>query len=379
MKTTLLGGRTPRLFLRDYWQKKPLLIRGAIPGFQGIVSRAEIFTLAHKTEAQSRLISHHRGKWQLEHGPFGKTQLRQLPRSNWTILVQDLNHFSDAGTALLRQFSFIPYARLDDLMVSYAARGGGVGPHFDSYDVFLLQGEGTRRWRISRQKDLSLIPNLPLKILRSFRPEQEWELQPGDMLYLPPGYAHEGVALTDCATYSIGFRAPSAQELAFNFLNHVQDELALDGMYADPDLKLQRRPAEISSAMVKKTAQIIERLSWTKGDYLHFLGRYLTEPKPHVFFVPPAVPAEIMEFRRSVLRGGALLDRKSRLLTHDTWAFMNGDRIAVSPQSRALLRELSDYWMIQSRNTIDRKSLALLYAWYCDGYLQLRMESTKTW
>jgi 50S ribosomal protein L16 3-hydroxylase len=374
MKTTLLGGLTPRQFLRGYWQKKPLLIRGAIPGFQGIVSRAKILALAQKSDAQSRLISYRRGKWQLENGPFRKTQLQQLPRSNWTILIQDLNHFSDAGTALLRQFSFIPYARLDDLMVSYAARGGGVGPHFDSYDVFLLQGEGTRRWRISRQKDLSLIPDLPLKILRSFRPEMEWELHPGDMLYLPPGYAHEGVALSDCATYSVGFRAPSAQELAFNFLNHVQDELALDGMYGDPELKLQRHPAEIGSAMVNKTAQIIQRLSWTKGDYIHFLGRYLTEPKPHVYFAPPAVPVEIMEFRRSVLRSGALLDRKSRLLTHDTWAFMNGDRIVVSPQSRALLRELSDYWMIQPRSTIDRKSLALLYAWYCDGYLQLRTE-----
>ncbi len=371
---TLLGGLTPRQFLRDHWQKKPLLVRGAIPGFRGIVARAEIFTLARKAQAQSRLISQRRGKWQLDHGPFSKTQLQQLPRSNWTLLIQDLNHFIDAGVTLLRQFSFIPYARLDDLMVSYAAPGGGVGPHFDSYDVFLLQGEGTRRWRISQQKELSLIPDLPLKILHSFRPEQEWQLHPGDMLYLPPGYAHEGVAITDCATYSIGFRAPSAQELAFNFLNHAQDELALDGMYADPDLKAQRHPAEIGSAMVKKTAQIIRRLSWTKSDYVLFLGKYLTEPKSHVFFVPPADPIEIENFRRSVLRHGAVLDRKSRLLTHDAWAFMNGDRISIPPQSSALLRELSDSWMIQPRSRIDRKSLALLYAWYCDGYLQLRTE-----
>ena len=182
MKLELLGGLTARQFLRDHWQKKPLLVRQAIPGFRGVLSRTELFALTRDQDVQSRLISNKRGKWQLAKGPFGKNQLRQLTPSNWTILIQDLNHFVGAGTDLLRKFSFIPYARLDDLMVSYAAPGGGVGPHFDSYDVFLLQGEGTRRWRISAQKDLSLVPNLPLKILQNFRAEQEWVLSPGDML-----------------------------------------------------------------------------------------------------------------------------------------------------------------------------------------------------
>jgi 50S ribosomal protein L16 3-hydroxylase len=374
MKSNLLGGLTPRQFLREHWQKKPLLVRQAIPGFHGIVSRGELFALARDPDVQSRLISRQRGKWQLEHGPFAKSRLQQLAPSNWTILIQDLNHFVDAGMALLRQFSFIPYARLDDLMVSYAAPGGGVGPHFDSYDVFLLQGEGTRRWRISTQKDLSLVPDMPLKILCDFRAEQEWELHPGDMLYLPPGFAHEGVALTDCATYSIGFRAPSAQELAFNFLSHVQDELALEGMYADPDLGLQQHPAEISQAMIKKVGRTIRQLSWHEGDYVHFLGKYLTEPKPQVFFSPPEVPLNQAEFRRDLLLHGIALDRKSRMLTHGAWAFINGDRIAIPPASSPLLRELSDRWMIQPKSNIDRKSLALLYAWYCDGYLQLRSE-----
>jgi 50S ribosomal protein L16 3-hydroxylase len=374
MKSTLLGGMTPRQFLRGHWQKKPLLVRQAIPGFKGIVSRAKLLAFARHPDAQSRLISHRRGKWRLEHGPFSKTRLEHLPKSNWTILIQDLNHFVDAGVALLRQFSFIPYARLDDLMMSYAAPGGGVGPHFDSYDVFLLQGEGTRRWRISAQTDLSLAPDLPLKILRNFRAEQEWVLHPGDMLYLPPGYSHEGVAQTDCATYSIGFRALSAQELVFNFLSHVQDELALEGIYADPNLGLQRQPAEISRAMVKNVAQAIRRLSWGDDDYVHFLGKYLTEPKSNVFFSPRDAKPDKAEFRRRVLRGGAALDRKSRMLTHGSWAFMNGDRIAVSPQSGALLRELSDQWIIRPGSKIDGESLVLLYAWYCAGYLQLRSE-----
>ena len=333
METTLLGGLTPRQFLRDHWQKKPLLVRQAIPGFDGVVSRAGLLTLACNPDARSRLISQHRGNWRIEQGPFSKTRLKQLSKSNWTILIQDLNHFVDAGARLLRQFSFIPYARLDDLMVSYAVPGGGAGPHFDSYDVFLLQGEGTRRWRISTQKDLRLAPNLPLKILGNFRAEQEWVLAPGDMLYLPPRYAHEGVALTGCATYSIGFRAPSAHELAFNFFSHAQDELALDGMYADPDLKPQRHPAEISRAMVKKAAQTIGRLSWSEDDYVHFLGKYLTEPKPHVFFSPPDPLPDKSQFRRRVLRAGVALDRKSRMLTYGSRAFMNGDRVAVPPQS----------------------------------------------
>ena len=374
MKSTLLGGMTQRQFLRDHWQKKPLLVRQAIPGFDGVVSRTELLALAHDPDAQSRLISKQRGKWQIEHGPFSKTRLNQLSKTNWTILIQDLNHFVDAGVALLRRFSFIPYARLDDLMVSYAAPGGGVGPHFDSYDVFLLQGEGTRRWRISVQKDLGLVPNLPLKILRNFRAQQEWELGPGDMLYLPPGYAHEGIALTDCATYSIGFRAPSAQQLAFNFLSHAQDELALDGMYTDPDLRLQRNPAEIGRAMVKKVVRTIQRLSWSEADHVHFLGKYLTEPKPHVFFSPPRTRPDKADFRRCVLGDGIALDRKSRLLLHGCCAFINGDRMAVPPQSATLLRELSDQWVIQPRSKINRESLALLYTWYCDGYLQLRSE-----
>ena len=162
MKLSLLGGLTPRQFLRDYWQKKPLLIRQAIPGFKGVLSGAEIRALAGNEDAQSRLVMRIAGKWQMEQGPFAKRRVKQLPKSDWTLLVQDVNHFVDAGMALLRRFDFIPYARRDDLMVSYAAPGGGVGAHFDSYDVFLLQGEGERRWRISAQKDLSLVPNLPL-------------------------------------------------------------------------------------------------------------------------------------------------------------------------------------------------------------------------
>jgi 50S ribosomal protein L16 3-hydroxylase len=184
MKTniSLLGGISVEQFLHEYWQKKPLLIRQAIPGFKGLLDPSRLVELAGNPDAQSRLVQHKRGKWQLQHGPFDPSGFAGTAKSRWTILVQGINHFLPEAAALLQQFSFIPHSRLDDLMVSYAPKDGGVGPHFDSYDVFLLQGMGHRRWQISSQKDRSMIPGAPLRILQNFIPEQDWVLEPGDML-----------------------------------------------------------------------------------------------------------------------------------------------------------------------------------------------------
>ena len=374
MLKTLLGGILPRQFLRDYWQKKPMLVRQAIPNFRGVVPKSDLMGMASDDAVESRLISHQRGKWQMARGPLAKAQLKKLPATNWTVLVQDLNHHVGAGRDLLRQFSFIPYARLDDLMVSYAMPGGGVGPHFDSYDVFLLQGEGERRWRISKQQDLTLAPNLPLKILRNFKAEQEWTLGPGDMLYLPPNVAHEGVAVTECTTYSIGFRAPSAQELAFNFLNYLQDKLDVKGMYRDPDLRAQIHPAQISNAMVQQTAQMLKNISWDNESCARFLGIYLTEPKSQVFFDAPEQPMTLAKFRRELAKNGIALGLKSRMLSHKTQTFINGESISTPAGATALLRELSDRWMIAPNRAVDRASLTLLYDWYLNGYLALRRE-----
>jgi len=233
MTTPLLGGLSPTRFLREIWHKRPLLIRNAIPGFAGLLSPAEMRQLACRDDVESRLIRGSGSDWQLDHGPFRKSDFRRLPETEWTLLVQSLNQFLPEADALLARFNFIPHARLDDLMASYAVPGGSVGPHFDSYDVFLLQGQGHRRWQISTQTDLALIDDAPLKILRRFKAEDEWVLGPGDMLYLPPHVAHYGVAVDACMTYSIGFRAPAAEELAHGFLMHLQDTLALEGRYAD--------------------------------------------------------------------------------------------------------------------------------------------------
>ena len=190
-----LGGLSTATFLRRHWHKAPLVVRGALPGFEGPFSARALFTLAARDDVESRLVLREGTRWTLSHGPFRRSDLTSLPARDWTLLVQGVNLVHPAGEALLRRFSFLPYARLDDLMVSYAVPGGGVGPHEDSYDVFLLQGFGRRRWRFGKQADHALLPNRPLKILRRFTPAHDEVLGPGDMLYLPPHIAHDGVAI----------------------------------------------------------------------------------------------------------------------------------------------------------------------------------------
>ncbi|NNM69254.1 MAG: cupin domain-containing protein, partial [Gallionella sp.] len=284
MKTlqTLLGGLSVEEFLRDYWQKKPLLIRQAIPGFKGLLEPQQLIALACTDDIQSRLVTQYRGKFALHHAPFTPDDFSDFGKAKWTVLVQGVNHHLAKAGELLERFNFIPHTRLDDLMVSYAPKGGGVGPHFDSYDVFLLQGKGRRRWQISTQADRTLIADAPLRILKDFRAEQEWSLEAGDMLYLPPHCAHNGIAEDDCMTYSIGFRTPSYQELAEQFLVYLQDRINVAGMYADPGLATQRHPSEISPAMLDQVAQAIKQIRWDREDIANFLGCYLSEPKPHI-------------------------------------------------------------------------------------------------
>ncbi|HVK54859.1 MAG TPA: cupin domain-containing protein [Burkholderiales bacterium] len=271
---------------------------------------------------------------------------------------------------MLQQFDFIPHARLDDLMVSYAAVGGGVGPHTDSYDVFLLQGPGKRRWRISAQKDTEILPNAPLKILKDFKPENEWVLEPGDMLYLPPGYAHEGVALTECMTYSIGFRAPSAQELATAFLDHMQEQVLLHGRYDDPDLTATKHPGDIPKSMVKKVAATLQKINWNEIDVSAFLGAYLSEPKPHVFFSPPERPWSKRKFASTVERHGLRLALKSRMLYRLNIFFLNGERFNSSKTNAPLLKRLADKRSIPGGTSIGDETLTILWEWYCAGFIE---------
>ena len=291
VRIPLLGCMSASSFLRRHWQKNPLLVRGAIPGFEGVVDWRGVIELAGRDDCETRLVLRAGRRWTVEHGPFARRYLSSLPQRNWTLLVQGVNLLLPAARKLLSRFDFIPHIRLDDLMLSYAPPGGGVGPHFDSYDVFLLQGSGQRLWKVGRQDDLTLVDGAPLKILRRFVPQGECVLGPGDMLYLPPGFAHEGVALDASFTYSIGFRAPSHQELVSQFLIFLEERLNPSGRYQDPDLETQTHPARIGPAMVAQVQRTLGSIRWDRGDVADFLGTYLTEPKPHVLFSAAAQPA----------------------------------------------------------------------------------------
>ena len=371
MKTpkTLLGGLSAREFLRDYWQKKPLLIRGAMPDFSGLLSPKELIALACGEDVQARIVTRRQGKYELLHSPFSAKDFRGRDRTDWTVLVQSVNHHLRSAEDLLKAFSFIPHARLDDLMISYAPRGGGVGPHFDSYDVFLLQGMGHRRWQISTQEDRTLIEDAPLRILKKFRPEQEWVLAPGDMLYLPPHCAHNGIAEDDCMTYSIGFRTPAYQELLEQFLIYLQDRICVDGMYSDPDLKPQKHPSEIGQAMLKQVTSAIRQVRWDKEDVANFLGCYLSEPKAHVYFDPPERPLTLRKFISLLKTRGVVLDMKSQLLCNDNTVFMNGEPTPVSQEDYVVLRSLADRRELPALESCPPGLAEMLHRWYEDGYL----------
>ncbi len=377
-KHQIPGGMTVTKFMRDYWQKQPLLIRQAFPQFNGLLKSQQLITMACTEDAQTRMVTQHRGQWQLQHGPFETAQFNKLGKSKWTVLVQGVNHILPAAAELLKHFSFIPHARLDDLMVSYASKGGGVGPHFDSYDVFLLQGSGHRRWQISAQHDRTLVEGAPLKILQHFEPEQEWVLAPGDMLYLPPHYAHNGIAEDNCMTYSIGFRAPTHQELVEQFLVYLQDRVSLDGMYADPDLKAQKHPSEISPDMLHQVEKIVQQVQWGKRDIADFLGCYLSEPKPHIFFEPPAKPYSRMRFEQAVKTRGLALALQSQMLCHNSTVFINGAAHTVGKDSYRALRTLADARQIDCALELPPEALALLYQWYTDGYIIFVTNSLKS-
>ncbi|MHB1175426.1 MAG: JmjC domain-containing protein [Sulfuriferula sp.] len=349
-----------------------MLIRNAVPGFAGLINPAALLELSCEDDVQARLIRQKkRDDWQLQHGPFTRTDFKRIGKQPWTLLVQELNHHLDAAETLLARFNFIPHARLDDLMVSYAVDGGGVGPHFDSYDVFLLQGEGQRRWQISAQDNLELVPNAPLKILRHFRMEQEWLLNPGDMLYLPPRYAHNGVAVGECMTYSIGFRSPSVQEIATQFLVYMQDRIELTGMYQDPGLSLQKHPAQISDAMLAQVDTMLERIRWSSKEVADFLGCYLTEPKSHQFFEPPDQPLSKAGFNRRALQSGVHLAAQSQMLFRKGNFFLNGECIGFKEGSaRAVLQALADRRRLVPEE-VDKDLLPLLYGFYLDGFMRL--------
>ncbi len=375
-KLQLLGNITPAQFLRDYWHKKPLLIRQAIPDFKPLLKFDKLAELAKLNHVESRLVTLTEGtgsdrRWDMQHGPLA--ELPSRTQREWTMLVQGVNLHDPKADALLRQFRFVPDARLDDLMVSYATDGGGVGPHFDSYDVFLLQAQGRRRWRIGAQQDLTLVEGLPLKILANFEPEEEFVLEPGDMLYLPPHYAHDGVAEGECMTYSIGFRSPSFQELGEAFLQFMADSIDLPGRYADPGLAPAKNPAEIPRDMLATVTEELNKVRWDEEDVTIFLGEYLSEPKHNVFFTPVAKPLTVGRFMEQAAKKGLKLSPKTLMLYRGKHVFINGESFGVGRADKVVLdvlaneRGLAGSLLEQASDDV----LEALYTWYQDGWLEL--------
>ena len=364
-----LAGLDPAQFLRRHWQKRPLLARAALREYIDCVTRADVFALAAREDIESRIVIKARRRWHVRHGPFSRTDIERLPRSGWTLLVQGVDHALPQAARLLREFSFIPYARFDDVMVSYAAPGGGVGPHFDSYDVFLVQGSGDRRWRIGEPRNLELVSDAPLKILRHFEPDDEWRLEAGDLLYVPPRWPHEGVAVGECITYSIGFRAPSAQELASRFLDHLQDEVALDGVYEDPDLRPTRHPGRLEESTHRRMATMLEPVRWNAAQVSRFIGCYLTEPKPHVEFARPRRPLARRSFEERVRARGLRTALATRMLYRGRHFYINGEAHEVAARAAPPLRTLADARALTPPLRISSEAWGLLYDWYLAGYI----------
>jgi 50S ribosomal protein L16 3-hydroxylase len=371
MKKSFLAGLSPAEFLRRHWQKNPLLARGALSEYADAITREELFELASREDMESRIVTSARNVYKVRHGPFTRGDLERLPRTGWTLLVQGVERAHRAAARLLQLFAFIGHARLDDVMVSYAAPGGGVGPHFDSYDVFLVQGSGERRWRVGAQRDLDLVQGAPLKLLSNFRPEHEWTLGAGDVLYLPPDWAHDGVALGDCMTYSIGFRAPGAQELGSRFLDFLQDRLDLDGRYTDPGLEPAQHPGRIPREMLTRSARMLGALRWRDEDVAEFMGCYLTEPKANVVFERPRRKLAPARFATRAADSGVRLALPSRMLFDDSRLFMNGEAAEARPRAARLLAKLADARELRPPLALDDEARRLLYAWYSAGYIEL--------
>ena len=377
---TRLGAQRVADFMRATWQRRPLLIRQALPGFRAPVTREQLLDLALRDDVESRLVSYTRGRWQLAHGPFDARSLPPAQRRNWTLLVQGLDLHLPAAAQLLQRFRFVSDARLDDLMASFAADGGGVGPHIDSYDVFLLQAQGRRRWRIGRQRDVRLLPQAPLKILAKFRPTQEWVLEPGDMLYLPPGVAHEGVALGECVTLSIGFRSPSWQELVEPWFLQLAARTKIPGRYADAGARPTRRPGQLPQAMVDEAWRRLSRCKPRRSDALDMLLAQLTEPKAQVVFARPRRPLPLSSFIRAAAAGRLrlALDARSRCLYAGRRFAINGEPLPPAQFDRRLhrladLRQLDGEPLRGARPPL----LARLHEWYVAGWLRARIDPAQ--
>ena len=314
-----LGGLPPQAFLEEYWQKQPLLVRGAVPDITAPLSTDALFALACKPNVISRLVAAPRddANWSVRRGPFDPRDFEALPAHGWTLLIQEADRHVEACAALLERFRFVPNWRVDDVMVSYATDGGGVGPHIDRYDVFLIQAQGQRRWRIADEPlaDERLVPGVELPVLAEFKHDREWVLEPGDLLYLPPRIAHEGVAVGECVTCSVGFRVPDPRELCAGFLRQLAPRVFDEIRYSDPDLGLPEHLGEIPASARRQLREAARQL-YAGEDFDRWVGRFVTQPLRGAGPIAGATSGTVARLRER-LEGGEILRRSAP--SHFAW------------------------------------------------------------
>jgi len=394
MKLIFPDNITPAQFLRDYWQKKPLLMRAALPGYQCPLTPDELAGLACEPEIESRIVLEKDGvrPWEARLGPFSAESFADLPPSHWTLLVQDVDKHLPEVAELLQPFRFIPDWRLDDIMISYATDQGSVGPHIDDYDVFLVQARGKRRWMIHTREvsEEDYIPGLDLRLLPEFEAEHDWLLEPGDVLYLPPNVAHWGIAQgiaqgDDCMTCSVGFRAPTYQEMAAAWCDELIREHLPDGRYRDDKLSLQRANAEIQPAALRHVRERMDALMAVTTEHRdRWFGRFITEPKDHLQVLPIEHPLTPEQFTTAFESAGEL-ERNgwSRIAFirgegEFDYLYVSGEEYPVNKRLKGMIEWISDHRRLSFNAATEwlqhAEGEALLTRLFNDGHLLIADE-----
>lgn len=377
----LLGGISREEFLKQYWQKKPLLIRQAMPDYQSPISAEEFGGLACEDDIESRLIQEQGGEkpWQVRHGPFVESDFTSLPDSYWTLLLQSIDHHIPELAVLLDEFDFIPTWRIDDLMVSFAQAYGSVGPHLDNYDVFLLQVQGKRHWHINENdySDDDLMPNTALKILNNFKSTEDWVLEPGDMLYLPPAVGHHGIALDDCLTFSIGFRAPTRKELLIAYTDDNNDDTA-DAFYVDAGLSLQESAGEIKKEHIEAIKNLMRLSNVKEDEFNSWFGCFITEKTNELEYENEALDEQ--EFQERFKQAGRLIRngniRLSYIENNESLSlYVAGEEFVLSSSYLSLLQYITTHHIIDFDKAIEccdeTAATELLYKLYDNNYIYL--------